>query len=128
VWLFYAGRRKMSYDIRLVDSNGCTVILEKKHDFKGGTYMLGGNIHAEYNITYNYAPHFYRLMGEKGIRTIYGMTVTESLPILEKAASQLGREEDPDYWKPTQGNARKALLVLVALAKMVPPESKWDGD
>jgi hypothetical protein len=118
----------MSYDIRLVDAEGNTALLKEKHEFKGGRYALGGTIEAEFNVTYNYAPHFYRVLGDKGVRTIYGMTAADSIPILEKAANLLGRDEDEDYWKPTQGNARRALLTLAAIAKMAPAESKWEGD
>jgi hypothetical protein len=60
-------------------------------------------------------------MGEKGIRTIYGMTG------LEKSIDQLGFDTDPDYWKATDGNARQALMGLLQLA-MMRPDGIWDGD
>lgn len=34
---------------------------------------------------------------------------------------------DTDYWKPTEGNAKRALLQLLAMAK-IRPDGIWDGD
>lgn len=64
---------------------------------------------------------------KKGIRTIYGMSGAESIPILENAINQLGDDASPDYWEPTEGNAKRALLQLLAMAKMR-PDGIWDGD
>ena len=121
----------MSYDIALVDPVTKEVlILDAPHHMRGGTYRLGGTDEAHLNVTYNYSKHFYRIMGEKGIRAIYGMTGAESIPVLEKAISQLGDDVAnyrPNYWTPTEGNAKKALLQLLALAEMR-PDGVWDGD
>lgn len=117
----------MSYDIRIVDESGNQVFLDGEHFLRGGTYAMGGTKEAWLNVTYNYSPHFYRLFGEKGIRSLYGMDVKQSIPVIEKAISALAQDENDDYWKPTEGNARKALLDLVALANMV-SAGKWDGD
>lgn len=118
----------MSYDISLVDPiTKETLEVEAPHLIRGGTYAVGGTTLLELNITYNYAPHFYRTVGEKGIRTIYGMTGAESIPVLKNAISQLGDDVDPDYWKDTEGNAKRALLNLLALAQMR-PDGVWDGD
>lgn len=118
----------MSYDIRLTDSTtGETLELENPHDLKGGTYALGGTREAWLNVTYNYGPHFYRVLGEKGIRIIYGKSGAETIPILESAISQLGDDVDSDYWKPTEGNAKQALSDLLILAKAI-PDGIWDGD
>jgi len=118
----------MSYDIQLTDpETGDTITLDHRHNLKGGTYCLGGASQAWLNVTYNYSEHFYRVLGGKGIRTIYGMTGEESIPILKKASSKLGNDVHHDYWEPTEGNARKALLDLVQLAKAA-PHGVWDGD
>ena len=117
----------MSYDLELVGENGMVVQFDTPHAIRGGTYAMGGTTKAAFNITYNYAPHYYRTMGEKGIRTIYGMTGRESLPILDAAIGALGTDEHPDYWEPTEGNARVALLNLRLLASMA-PDAKWTGD
>lgn len=118
----------MSYDIDLLDPVTKNVIeFDFKHQMRGGTYVQGGDSRARLNITYNYSKHYYRVMGEKGIRSIYGKTGAESLSVLESAAAQLGDETDDNYWEPTEGNAKQALLQLISLAKMR-PDGIWDGD
>lgn len=117
----------MSYDIYLIDPvTKDTINLSDKHLLTGGTYARGGTTEAWLNITYNYAKH-YATLGEKGIRTIYGMTGADSIPLLEKTISRLKNDTDEDYWEPTEGNAKQALLQLVALAKMR-PDGIWQGD
>jgi hypothetical protein len=118
----------MSYDIYLNDPvTGCTIELDEPLQMRGGTYKIGGTTEAWLNVTYNYAKHYLRVMGEKGIRTIYGMTGAESIPVLKAAIDELGDDVDPDYWKPTEGNAKRALCSLLALAQMR-PDGVWDGD
>ena len=118
----------MSYDLGLDDpTTGERLVLDVPHQMKGGTYCVGGEDRAEINITYNYAPHFYRLLGEKGIRSIYGMTGAESIKILKLAIWQLGDDVDNDYWKPTEGNAKRSLGQCLALAQMR-PDGVWSGD
>lgn len=137
----------MSYDIYLVDPVTREVLhLDDPHQMKGGTYALGGTTEAHLNVTYNYSRHFSKVFDElpelrekapdwerkaggpvRGIRTIYGLTGAESLPILDKAIAALGDDVDPDYWKATEGNAKRALLQLRALATMR-PDGLWSGD
>jgi hypothetical protein len=118
----------MSYDIDLTDPiTGEVLELDEPHQMKGGTYAIGGTTHASLNITYNYASHYYRLIGEKGIRTIYGMTGAESIPVLKTAADRLGDDISDDYWEATEGNAKRALLQLISLATMR-PDGVWEGD
>ena len=119
----------MSYDIYLTDPvTHERLETDEPHFLTGGTYALGGTRELWLNVTYNYAEHFYRVLDhDKGIRAIYGTTGAESIPVLEAAAARLGDDADPDYWKPTEGNAKQALLKLVALARMR-PDGVWDGD
>lgn len=118
----------MSYDIYLCDPETKEVLhLDAPHHLTGGTYALGGTTEAHLNVTYNYAEHFVRVLGEKGIRSIYGTTGADSIPVLEAAISKLGDDADDDYWKATEGNAKQALVQLVALAK-IRPDGVWDGD
>lgn len=118
----------MSYDISLRDPvTHLTIELDEPHQMRGGTYMVGGTTDAWLNVTYNYAPHFARVLGERGIRAIYGMTGAESIPLLEGAAAKLADDVSDDYWEPTEGNAKRALLQLAALARMR-PDGIWDGD
>ena len=117
----------MSYDIDLCDPvTKQVLILDDAHDMRGGTYCVGGTQVACLNITYNYSPHYERL-GEKGIRSIYGKTGADSIPMLQLAIDSLGNDVDPNYWKATEGNAKRALLQLVALAKLR-PDGVWTGD
>ena len=118
----------MSYDISLVDPvTRETLLVENPHHLRGGTYAIGGTTEAWLNITWNYSKFYYRVFGEKGIRTIYGMTGAESIPILKAAMDKLGDDVDPNYWESTEGNAKRALAGLLALAQMR-PDGIWDGD
>ena len=118
----------MSYDIYLCDPETKEPLhLDSPHQLRGGTYALGGTTKVHLNVTYNYAKHFERVLGEKGIRSIYGMTGAESQPVLIRAMSGLGNDVDDDYWKPTEGNAKLALLHLLELS-VLKPDGVWDGD
>mgnify|MGYP001161874989 FL=1 len=119
----------MSYDIYLKEPiSKETIHFEEKHYLTGGTYAMGGTNEAWLNITYNYGEHYYQLLDkEKGIRFIYGMTGAESIPVLKETISKLKDDVVDDYWKPTEGNAKLALLKLLALAQMR-PDGIWDGD
>ena len=117
----------MSYDVKLKDPvSKKTLVLDFPHHMHGGTYAYGGAREASLNITYNYASH-YKVLGEKGIREIYGKTGLESIPMLKNAIATLGNDVDPDYWNPTEGNAKQALIQLLTLAQMR-PDGVWDGD
>lgn len=95
---------------------------------KGGTYALGGTTLCHLNVTYNYSEFFYNTINpELGIRFLYGQTGAESIPILDKAISQLEDNVSDNYWEPTEGNAKRALLQLKALATMR-PDGIWRGD
>jgi hypothetical protein len=118
----------MSYDIELVDPvTKESIELDAPHHMRGGTYAMGGTARAHLNVTYNYCGHFQRCLGSEGIRSIYGKTGAESVPMLEDAAAMLSDETDPDYWKPAEGNVKRALVQLAALAKMR-PDAIWAGD
>ena len=118
----------MSYDITLNDPvTKEAIVFDVSHQIKGGTYAVGGTTEAWLNITYNYADHFYRTMGDNGIRSIYGMTGAESIPVLKSAINQLNDDVNEDYWEPTEGNAKRALCNLLAFAQMR-PDGIWDGD
>lgn len=118
----------MSYDIYLCDPITKEVLqLDSPHQMQGGTYAVGGTTEMHLNITYNYADQFKKVLGEKGIRRLYNMTGAESLILLKEAVIKLSNDIDPDYWKSTEGNAKRALLQLIALATMR-PDGIWDGD
>lgn len=120
----------MSYDISLCDPvTKAPIELEAPHMIRGGTYAIGGTTELWLNVTYNYSRYYYRpdVFGEKGIRTIYGLTGAESIPVLKKAIAALGDDVSPDYWEPTEGNAKRALTQLLSFAQMR-PDGVWDGD
>ena len=111
----------MSYSIHLLDPQTKEVIqFSEPHHLAGGTYAIGGTEEAWLNITYNYAPHFFRVLGEGGIRSLYGKTGREAIPILEEAISKLGDDINADYWRPTEGNAKSALKNLMVLCSLAP--------
>lgn len=120
----------MGYRIYLADPvTGKTLDAGYNHHMTGATYVVGGTSELWLSITYNYAKFYYRpdVFGESGIRTIYGMSGIDSIPVLQKAISALKDDADPDYWKPTEGNAKKALYSLLAMAK-IRPDGVWKGD
>jgi hypothetical protein len=118
----------MSYDIDLVDPvTRETLHTEVPHQMNGGTYALGGTTELTFNITYNYYKHFRRVMGENGIRSIYGKSGAESITILKNAISQLGDDVSEDYWNATEGNAKRSLFSLLAMAQLR-PDGIWVGD
>lgn len=135
----------MSYDISLVDPvTRETLTMDAPHQMRGGTYEIGGTDEMWVNITYNYARWYYKdyAFGEKGIRSIYGLSGAESIPVLKKAIAGL---EDSDeelpyeeakscfeqgatgYWLPARTNAIRPLYQLLALAQMR-PDGVWEGD
>lgn len=120
----------MSYDITLNDPITKEVIeLDEPHFMQGGNYCLNGTTEMWLNITYNYSKFYCRddVFGKKGIRTIYGLSGLESIPILEKAISVLGDDCSEDYWEATEGNAKKPLVQLLTMARMR-PDGIWEGD
>lgn len=118
----------MSYDVSLRHPITNEVLhTNSPHFMTGGTYAIGGTTELWLNITYNYGDIYERVLGENGIRTIYGMSGAESIPVLQKAIDQLGDDVDDDYWKPTEGNAKIALIQLKVMAEMR-PDGKWGGD
>lgn len=120
----------MSYDITLNDPiTKETIEITDPHFMRGGTYALGGSTELWLNVTWNYGPIFRRpdVLGKEGIRIIYGMTGAESIPVLQSAIANLGDDTDPDYWKATDGNAKRSLCQLLAMAQ-IRPDGVWDGD
>lgn len=120
----------MSYDIYLNDPvTGEVIELDQPHLMTGGTYVDGGTTQCWLNVTYNYGKFYRRddVFGDLGIRAIYGLSGAESIPVLERAVAALGDEVSDDYWEATEGNAKRPLMQLLALA-MMRPDGIWDGD
>jgi hypothetical protein len=150
----------MSYDIKLTDpvtNKVCEVpghlmtggTYKADYDFTTGRFTPALNTEAWINITYNYAPYYYEVLPEKGIRTIYGMTGFDSISVLEllidkikgkyfvdgkwiksqrnKGNDEVDEGQTDDYWKATAANSIRPLYQLIALAKMR-PDGIWMGD
>lgn len=140
----------MSYDIYLRDRvTKETVHFDTPHQMTGGTYAVGGTTEAWLNITYNYAQWYYKdgvfpNNGEdnRGIRSIYGLSGADSIPVLEHAIKTLENMTEDltekeiqkykdggvcGYWTPTRANAIRPLYQLLAMAKMR-PDAEWSGD
>ena len=115
----------MSWDIELQDAvTGAVLTLDKPHHMNGGTYAVGGTTEATLNVTYNYGKVLHALWGDDGIEVIHGMYGANSIPLLRKAIESLGDDVHSDYWQPTEGNVKHALISLMALASMR-PDGVW---
>lgn len=116
----------MSWDCSLVDPvTRETLETDKLHDIAGGTYCLGGTREMWLSVTYNYGNIFRKVIPPDGIKTLEGVSGADSIPILEDAINKLADDVDKDYWKPTEGNAKRALYGLLALAKLR-PDGIWE--
>lgn len=114
----------MSYDCYLTDPvTKETLRAGFRHKIAGGIQAIGGTDDLWLNITFNYGKHYYRVM-HNGIPGLDGKTGAQSIPILEQAIAQLGDDVSDDYWEPTEGNAKRALCGLLALAQMR-PDGVW---
>ena len=135
----------MSYDISLVDPvTKETLTMDAPHQMRGGIYAIGGTAEMWLSITYNYATWYYKdyAFGESGIRSIYGLSGAESIPVLRKVITGLENSKEElsadeakecsdqgvsGYWMPTRENAIKPLYQLLAMAQMR-PDGVWEGD
>lgn len=120
----------MSWDFDLCDPVTKKVLeTEEKHKIKGGTYCVGGTTEMTFNITYNYSNIINRKMKELGICEedsysyayyLDGKTGAETIEPLKRIISSLKDNIDKDYWKATEGNAKRALCGLLAFAQLRP--------
>ena len=122
----------MSWDFDLCDPVTKKVLeTEEKHEIKGGTYCVGGTTEMALNVTYNYSDIINKKMkvlgiGDKHEYAYYlnGKTGVETIEPLKKIIASLKDDVDEDYWKPTEGNAKRALCGLLAFAQMK-PDGVW---
>ena len=130
----------MSYDIRLIDHTTHKVLeAENPHFMQGGTFCPGGTKELWLNITYNYAAMLCKVLqrdvidqsnGRRttlvGLDAINGIYAAETISMLRKAINSLSDEgANESYWHPTEGNVKKALIQLKALADMR-PDGVWE--
>ena len=140
----------MSYCIELLDPVTKEVLhTDNPHDMQGSTYPINGTTELSLGVTYNYARWYYHAgvfaatkEESEGIRTIYGKSGAESIPILRSAIAALqALEEDiseqdrlacisvgaDGYWMPTKENAIPPLYQLLSMAQLR-PDGIWDRD
>lgn len=130
----------MSYDVRLIDHTTHKVLeAENPHFMQGGTFCPGGTKELWLNITYNYAAMLCKVLqrdvidqsnGRRttlvGLDAINGIYAAETISMLRKAINSLSDEgANESYWHPTEGNVKKALIQLKALADMR-PDGVWE--
>lgn len=122
----------MSWDFDLCDPVTKKVLeTEEKHQIKGGTYYVGGTTEMTLNVTSNYSDIIEKKMKEVGIENkhsyayyLNGKTGAETIEPLKKIIASLKDDVDEDYWKATEGNAKRALCGLLAFAQMR-PDGVW---
>ena len=115
----------MSYYVSLQDPvDGSTLHTDAPHQMQGATYQVGGTTEMALSVTYNYGIPFKQAFGLQGLTTIHKMSGSESIAVLKAAIGKLGNDVSPDYWAATEGNAKKALCQLLALAQLR-PDGVW---
>lgn len=122
----------MSYDISLIcpTCRSCPSLPEDMPSPVGAS--VGGN-EASVSVTRNYTGllgPLWDLLTEDGRGTWFdldGLTGAESIPMLEKALESLHGEPDEDYWAATEGNARRAVEEVLAVARAF-PKLTWRVD
>lgn len=117
----------MSWDCTLVDPiTKKPLHAETAHHMTGGTFAVGGTTELTLNVTYNYCPTYYEVM-PGGLRdSLDGKSAIDTLPVLQAAVDKLSDEGgEANYWEPTPGNAKRALLQLIALVKLA-PHGVWE--
>lgn len=90
------------------------------HDFED-------EVELHVNLTWNYGKFFREVLGDEGVRWLYGKKAGETVQPLKAAIEKLSGEPDTDYWAPTSGNAKAALQELLAMAEAA-PGGVWGGD
>ena len=125
----------MSWDFDLCDpvTKEC-LSTEEKHMIAGGTFCVGGTAEMTLNITYNYSNIINKKMKELGISKedsysyahyIHGKTGAEAIKLLKKIIASLKDDVENDYWKATEGNAKRALYGLLAFSQLR-PDGIWN--
>ena len=118
----------MSYSIYLLDPfSKETIMFDTPYQLGGDAYKPGGRKDAWLFIRNpEYNKYFTLLFGELGIRTIYGKTGADSIPILKKCITTLNGPKHDICWNHTDGVLHIVLdLLTIALLR---PDGIWVGD
>lgn len=110
----------MSWDVEMIHPETREIATLPVSHEDGGTYVLGGNKEAHLNITYNYSRLFKLHLCLEGLSYLDQKKGEEVIVILTRAVGLLGVKTDPDYWKPTLGNAGHTLNILLQWARWFP--------
>lgn len=109
----------MSYDVYFCDPvSGEVIELNDVHFMRGGTYAINGSTVLSFNITFNYAENYAK--HNFSIKDLIGKTALEVIPEMERVIGLLGDDVSDDYWEATDGNAKRALISLLTMAKIRP--------
>lgn len=118
----------MGYSIRVVSAR-----TKKEVDV---SYLKERGI-VEFGITFNYAKWYYGIWpgktpdkkdeatpfgqmfagNDRGLRSLYGLPMEKVILKLKEGINRLHGLGCSDYFKPTEGNARAALLELLAICE-----------
>lgn len=95
---------------------------DAKHFMFGTEVCVGGTNAMTLGVTYNYSSIINKVFeSEEGYAYfLNGKSGAETIPYLKNAIEKLKDDVDDDYWKPTEGNAKRALSQLLAFAQMRP--------
>ena len=99
-------------------------------DDYGSTICIDGTDRLSTNITYNYAPFFKKAFGEKGIRSIYGISFREAVHKLQYAEQIFSLADKTDtewiikYEEPTE--EEKARFERILQCKWERPSGYWE--
>lgn len=79
-------------------------------------------------VTYNYGKFFRKYNGDISLADwLNGKTGQETAEILLPVINQMKNDYTETYWDQTEGNARKALIKLLAMS-LCEPDAVWDID
>lgn len=116
----------MSWDCTIIDpKTGRSIHTSTPHTIRGGTYAYPDTTELWCNITYNYSQFYKKYLGA-GLEYFNNMRVKDSISKLQEMADSLNTDESNNYWDKTEGNARKAIVDLLALAQLAPDDAIWE--
>lgn len=115
----------MGYDIKLLDKNKQIVKSERALYNLGGYFTKDGIYDMECGITYNYSSILKKVFpGTEGIRYLNNKIAESTYSVLDNAIKQLKDDYSDDYFEPTEGNVKQALLSLYQMA-LRNPNAIW---
>lgn len=109
---------ELSYDISLCARGSDEPLRSPERFEEGGTYALGGTSECDLNVTYNYWVMF-------DFHALDGRTGADTVAALREFAERWKHDAVyKDYWAPTPGNVRSAVVRLLSFAE-AHPDGVW---